>query len=47
MTALCNEKTDWLERSLTASKEDILSQQQDFEERYKHHLIKLEPIVES
>jgi ankyrin repeat protein len=44
VTALCNEKMDWVDRDIDYTKEEISSQLTDFEERYQPHLTKLDPL---
>ena len=48
VTALCNEKTDWLQRSIEAqsSKESILLQVEDFKQRFDPYFGKLDPLTD-
>lgn len=43
VTALCNEKSSWLELSTEASLTDIQEQTRDFQERFQPYLAKLNP----
>ena len=48
VTGLCNEKTDWLQRSIEAqsSKESILLQVEDFKQRFDPYFGKLDPLTD-
>lgn len=46
VTALCNEKSDWLEQNADSPLAKIVEHRRDFEERIQPHMAKLMPLTE-